>query len=58
MQAIINLFQEIAALLLAFVMMFGGVTTPATGDLLRNFSDDVNIDFVLTGDTQVCDYMP
>lgn len=58
MQAIINLFQEIAALLLSFVMMFGGVTTPATGDLLRNFSDDVNIDFVLTGDTQVCDYMP
>ena len=58
MQAIINLFQEIAALLLSFVMMFGGVTTPATGDLLRNFSDDVNIDFILTGDTQVCDYMP
>ncbi len=58
MQAIINLFQEIAALLLSFVMMFGGVTTPATSDLLRNFSDDVNIDFVLTGDTQVCDYMP
>ncbi len=58
MQAIINLFQEIAAILLSIVMMFGGVTTPATGDLLRNFSDDVNIDFVLTGDTQVCDYMP
>ncbi len=58
MQAFINLFQEIAALLLSFVMMFGGVTTPATGDLLRNFSDDVNIDFILTGDTQVCDYMP
>ncbi len=58
MQAIINLFQEIAALLLSFVMLFGGVTTPATSDLLRNFSDDVNIDFVLTGDTQVCDYMP
>lgn len=58
MQAIINLFQEIAAILLSIVMMFGGVTTPATSDLLRNFSDDVNIDFILTGDTQVCDYMP
>ncbi len=58
MQAIINLFQEIASILLSIVMVFGGVTTPATGDLLRNFSDDVNIDFVLTGDTQVCDYMP
>ncbi len=58
MQAFINLFQEIAAILLSIVMMFGGVTTPATSDLLRNFSDDVNIDFILTGDTQVCDYMP
>ena len=58
MQYIAGLFQEIAALFLSILMMFGGVTTPATGDLLRNFSDDVNIDFVLTGDTQVCDYMP
>lgn len=58
MQAIINLFQEIASILLSIVMVFGGVTTPATSDLLRNFSDDVNIDFVLTGDPQVCDYMP
>ena len=58
MDAIISLFQEIAALLLSFVMLFGGVTTPAKGDLLRNFADDVNIDFMLTGDTQVCDYMP
>ena len=58
MDAIISLFQEIAALLLSFVMLFGGVTTPAKGDLLRNFADDVNIDFILTGDTQVCDYMP
>lgn len=58
MQYISALFQEIAALFLSIIMMFGGVTTPATGDLLRNFSDDVNIDFVLTGDTQVCDYMP
>ncbi len=58
MQYIAGLFQEIAALFLSILMMFGGVTTPATGDLLRNFSDDVNIDFVLTGDTQVCDYLP
>ncbi len=58
MQAIINLFQEIASILLSIIMVFGGVTTPATSDLLRNFSDDVNIDFILTGDTQVCDYMP
>ena len=58
MQYIVGLFEEIAALFLSILMMFGGVTTPATGDLLRNFSDDVNIDFVLTGDTQVCDYMP
>lgn len=58
MQYIAALFQEIAALFLSILMMFGGVTTPATGDILRNFSDDVNIDFILTGDTQVCDYMP
>lgn len=58
MEYISALFQEIAALFLSILMVFGGVTTPATGDILRNFSDDVNIDFVLTGDTQVCDYMP
>ncbi len=58
MEYISALFQEIAAFFLSILMMFGGVTTPATGDILRNISDDVNIDFVLTGDTQVCDYMP
>lgn len=58
MQAFVDLFQEIAALLLSLVMMFGGVTTPATNDLLRNINPDTVIDFVLTGDTQVCDYMP
>ena len=58
MQYILGLFQEIAALFLSFIMMFGGVTTPSTGDLLRNFSDDVNIDFIVTGDPQVGDYMP
>ena len=58
MQFIEQLFQEIAALFMSILMLFGGVTTPASGDVLRNFADDVNIDFVLTGDTQVCDYMP
>ncbi len=58
MEYISGLFQEIAALFLSILTMFGGIITPATGDVLRNFSDDVNIDFVLTGDTQVCDYMP
>lgn len=58
MQYILGLFEEIAALFLSIIMMFGGVTTPATGDLLRNFSDDVNIDFVVTGDPQVGDYLP
>lgn len=58
MQFIEQLFQEIAALFMSILMLFGGVTTPASGDVLRNFSDDVNIDFVLTGDPQVSDYMP
>ena len=58
MEYISGLFQEIAALFMSILMLFGGVTTPASGDTLRNFADDVNIDFVLTGDTQVCDYMP
>ncbi len=58
MQYIAGLFQEIAALLLSILMMFGGVTTPATNDLLKNINPDTIIDFVLTGDTQVCDYMP
>lgn len=58
MQYIAGLFQEIAALFLSIFMMFGGVTTPATNDLLKNINPDTIIDFVLTGDTQVCDYMP
>ena len=58
MQFIEQLFQEIAALFMSFLMLFGGVTTPAAGDPLRNFSDDVNIDFIITGDPQVGDYMP
>lgn len=58
MQYIAGLFQEIAALLLSIIMMFGGVTTPASNDLLRNINPDTIIDFVLTGDTQVCDYLP
>lgn len=58
MQYIVGLFQEIASILLSLVMLFGGVTTPATNDLLRNISPDTVMDFVLTGDTQVCDYMP
>ena len=58
MQFIEQLFQEIAALFMSILMLFGGVTTPASGDALKNFADDVNVDFVVTGDTQVCDYMP
>ncbi len=58
MQYIAGLFQEIAALFLSILMMFGGVTSPATNDLLKNINPDTIIDFVLTGDTQVCDYMP
>lgn len=58
MEYISGLFQEIAALFLSILTLFGGVISPATGDVLRNISDDVNIDFVVTGDTQVCDYMP
>lgn len=58
MQFIEQFFQEIAALFMSILMLFGGVTTPASGDVLRNFADDVNIDFVLTGDTQVSGYMP
>lgn len=58
MEYIAGLFQEIAALFLSILTLFGGVISPATGDVLRNFSDDVNMDFVVTGDTQVCDYMP
>lgn len=58
MQYIQGLFQEIAALLLSILTLFGGVSTPSTNQLLTNIAPDTVIDFVLTGDTQVCDYMP
>ncbi len=58
MQAIGSLFQEIASILLSIFMLFGGVTTPATNDILKNINPDTVLDFVVTGDTQVCDYIP
>ncbi|MBE6795607.1 MAG: hypothetical protein E7533_03375 [Ruminococcaceae bacterium] len=58
MQYIQGLFQEIAALLLSILTLFGGVVTPSTNQIIKNIAPDTVIDFVLTGDTQVCDYMP
>lgn len=58
MQAIGSLFQEIASILLSIFMLFGGVTTPATNDILKNINPDTVLDFVVTGDTQICDYIP
>ena len=58
MQYIQGLFQEIAALLLSILTLFGGVVTPSTNQILKNIAPDTVIDFVVTGDTQVCDYMP
>ena len=58
MQYIQGLFQEIAALLLSIFTLFGGVVTPSTNQIIKNIAPDTVIDFVLTGDTQVCDYLP
>lgn len=58
MQYIVGLFQEIAALLLSILTLFGGVVTPSTNQILKNIAPDTVLDFVLTGDTQVCDYLP
>lgn len=58
MQYLTQLFNEISALLMSFLIAIGAVTVPSTHDPVQNKNPDAIIDFVVTGDTQVCTYMP
>lgn len=58
MQYLTQLFNEISALLMAFLMAIGAVSIPSTHDPVQNKNPDALIEFVVTGDTQVSAYMP
>ncbi len=58
MQYLTQLFNEISALLMSFLIAIGAVTVPSTHDPVQNKNPEAIIDFVVTGDTQVCTYMP
>lgn len=58
MQYLTQLFNEISALLMSFLIAIGAVTVPSTHDPVQTKNPDAIIDFVVTGDTQVCTYMP
>ena len=58
MQYLTQLFNEISALLMSFLIAIGAVSVPSTHDPVQTKDPDAIIDFVVTGDTQVCTYMP
>ncbi len=58
MEALSNLFYEIMAVIMSFLLSVGGIVTPPTDDLIENKKDNVLVDFVLAADPQVCNYNP
>ena len=51
-------FFELMSLLMSFLMSIGSIATPGTDDLIRQMNDDSLLNFVVTGDPQVCSYNP
>lgn len=58
MEYISQLFYEITSIIMALLVSLGAIATPGTNDLLRNIDPDTVIDFVVVGDSQVCNYNP
>ncbi|MBO5895911.1 MAG: metallophosphoesterase [Clostridia bacterium] len=49
---------QLVSLIMSLLMSLGAITTPATDDVIRLIEDDTIINFVVTGDPQVCNYNP
>lgn len=58
MEYLSQLFYQISSLLMSLLMAIGAITIPSTDNLLVNIAEDTVMDFVVIGDTQVCDYIP
>ncbi len=53
-----KLFYEFMSLIMSVLMSFGAIAVPGTNDLIRTMNDDAKLQFVVTGDPQVCSYNP
>ncbi len=53
-----NAIYQLMALIMSVLMAFGGITMPSTDDTLKTKDPSTVLDFVVTGDTQVSNYMP
>ncbi len=58
MTGLSNLFYELMSLIMSLLMSFGAIAVPGTNDLIRTMNDAAELQFVVTGDPQVCSYNP
>ena len=49
---------QLVSLIMSFLMSIGAIATPSTTETIDIIEEDTVINFVLTGDTQVCNYNP
>ena len=49
---------QLVSLIMSLLMSIGAITTPSTAETIDIIEEDTVINFVLTGDTQVCNYNP
>lgn len=49
---------QLISMIMSLLMSFGAITIPGTEDVIKQIENDTVINFVVTGDTQVCNYNP
>lgn len=49
---------QLISMLMSLLMSFGAITMPGTEDVIKQIENDTVINFVVTGDPQVCNYNP
>ncbi len=53
-----TIIYKINTLIMALMMLFGNISSPATSDRIRDIDETPEMRFVVWGDTQVCNYNP
>ncbi len=49
---------QLISMIMSLLMSFGAITIPGTEDVIKQIESDAVINFVVTGDPQVCNYNP
>ena len=49
---------QLISMIMSLLMSFGAITMPGTEDVIKQIENDAVINFVVTGDPQVCNYNP